>query len=403
MCHEVSVPNGNIVTQDTTHIAVKLRNRLLSRIAALRMGTRNVSIEHLRKLVKNVQKSAHGLTQIDVFPSDRQNFHSFEKIVKDQVLDALKDHVNQSEGTIYYLKMCRCITSSYLDFKLTPTERILRIWRGIFFLRIWRQFIKSSPHYTLQENFITTNAYRCIEINARNLIFLVKKFRDENNPEQFLPTIFDSQTCEKIFRQFRSMGTTNFTKINFCLYELLHLIGRVEVMNDIAYVKLAQEKIFFPHKRDNKTMLHTLPSDTEIAETISRAKAKAILDAINFGMTDTTGIDDFGIDSNVNWGNCEEYINEDEDEEDIYEVVQEEMENELSDEPQIFDNSCAIAVENNIEHENSDDVLNENSPLVYVIDNNNQKRKIRKSTLVWMLTEPFEKLSKDRLRRVQVK
>lgn len=51
------------------------------------------------------------------------------------------------------------------------------------------------------------------------MLRLIKKFRNENRSELSLPTIFDSQANENIFRIFRSMGTTQFTKLNFSLYQ----------------------------------------------------------------------------------------------------------------------------------------------------------------------------------------
>lgn len=114
-----------------------------------------------------------------------------------------------------------------------------------FFLRIWRQFISTSSVFKLQDNFITSNSYTCIELNVHNPVLLIKQFRDQNNGELSLPPIFDSQTCEKAFRQFRSMGSMEFTKINFTLYDLLHMISRVEVQNEIAYLSSALKKFFF--------------------------------------------------------------------------------------------------------------------------------------------------------------
>lgn len=41
-----------------------------------------------------------------------------------------------------------------------------------------------------------------------------------------------------------SMGTINYTKINFTLLELIHLVGRVELMNDIMHFKLADSDVY---------------------------------------------------------------------------------------------------------------------------------------------------------------
>lgn len=236
MCHQiVHSPDGPIHIQDEIHIGTKLRNRLLNTSIKLMMGTKIATAEHLKSLIRNEQKSVHGLNFSDANPVDRQNFASLEKIMEERVTTALGNTVTGSEATIKYLKLCHDLTSSFLDHNLKPLDRIFREFRAVYFIRIWQNFIKTSNVYTLQKNFISQNAYVCIEINAQGLIDLVKRFRCANTPNLFIPTIFDSQTCEKSFRQLRSMGTVNFTRTNFSLYDLLFMIRRVEVQNEILY------------------------------------------------------------------------------------------------------------------------------------------------------------------------
>lgn len=138
----------------------------------------------------------------------------------------------------------------------------------------------------MSENFITSNAYVCIEINALYLVELIKIFRNKKIPELFIPTLFSSQPCEETFRQMRSMSTINYTKINFTLLELIHLIGRVKLQNDIIHSKLANVKVFFPRDRMNKARLNEfpLPSDVEIQNTIQLVKSEALHEAKKFGM-----------------------------------------------------------------------------------------------------------------------
>lgn len=349
------------------------------------MGTTKVSVNHLKLLVKNVQKSVHGLSQNDVSPSDRMNFQSFKKIVDKRVIQALQ-LIPNSEATVQYLIICKDLTSSYLEIDLTPSERLFRMWRSVFFLRIWRKFILSSKSYTLGNDFITTNAYTCAEINARSLIKLIKKFRDSDTPEQFLPILFDSQSCEEIFRHFRSMGTTQYTKINFSLYELLHMISRVEAQNEISYFKLKNTGVLFPHVRVGKTTIYPLPSDSEINDIIVRAKQDAVIQANKFGMMDTENIDNFEIVSNLVIDDNEEDFEFDENID--YEIMAHE------------NNECIERQEK--ENVSEGDNIDENSSVTVVYDEDGVKRIVRKSTLLWMLCEPSEKLSKDRLRRVQV-
>lgn len=118
------------------------------------------------------------------------------------------------------------------------------------------------------------------------MLNLIETFRQNDSPHFFLRPIFDSQTCEKTFRQLRSMGTVNFTKNNFSLYELIHMIGRIEVQNDIAYFKLSEQNISFPidHKRRQKTKLHPMPSQADVKHDLDEARQTAIADAISLGM-----------------------------------------------------------------------------------------------------------------------
>lgn len=79
------------------------------------------------------------------------------------------------------------------------------------------------------------------------------------------------------------LGTPQHTKIIFCLLELLHMIGRIEVQHEIAYARLNLEEIEIPNKRKGKMTIYRLPSDDEI--TILKAKQGAIQIAESFGMT----------------------------------------------------------------------------------------------------------------------
>lgn len=146
------------------------------------------------------------------------------------------------------------------------------------------KYIRST---NLNDSFITSNCYTCIEINAHNLIQLIRKLRHDKTPELFVPTLFNSQMNEETFRQVRSMGTVNYTKVNFSLLELLHLIGRIELQNNIVLFKLANSGVEFPRNNVDRTTYQNnfdLPSDEEMKETLKQACTNAINDAYRFGM-----------------------------------------------------------------------------------------------------------------------
>lgn len=276
--------------QDIVHITAKLRNRLLNSLIVLLIGNKIASISHLKMLINLLPKDTHGLVYSDICPDDRQNYESVKKIMHPNVRTALAQHVIDSEATIEYLQICSEISSSLYDEGLSPLERVFRLWRSTFFLRACRFHIIKTDNLTLENNFITWNAYSCIENNAQNLIIIIRKFRDNGLTEMFLPTLFNSQPCEENFRKMRSMGSMNYTRINFTMLELIHLVGRVELMNDIMFFKLADSDVYFPRNpttRKSKIKFE-LPTDDEIRTTVSTALNTAVLDATKFGMSVTS-------------------------------------------------------------------------------------------------------------------
>lgn len=243
-----------ISVQDLIHIGTKLRNRLLNSSIVLYLGTHIVSISHINQLIERCAKEIHGLVRSDVFPEDRQNYRSLEKMMEDRVLNALAEYVADSEATVEYLKICKMLTSSFLENNLMPIERIINIWYALYFLRIWRKWITTHNEYSLKENFISSNAFNCVEINAHALIEIIIKLRSTGQPNLFLPWMFSSQPCEHMFRSFRSMGTANFTKINFTLHELFQMVSRMEMIQKIIHSHIGLE---FPRQFQSETMTQT--------------------------------------------------------------------------------------------------------------------------------------------------
>lgn len=375
--------------QDIVHIGTKLRNRLLKPSICLIIGNKPVSVSHLKMLLNSVSKGVHGLTYSTICPDDRQNYGSLEKIMKPEVSGALTKHIIDSEATVEYVRICYEITSSIYEEKLAPLDRMFRLWRTTYFLRAWRlsiaQKVAAAGEFKISENFITQNSYACIELIARNFVIMTKKFRDENLKELFVPTVFNSQPCEETYRKLRSMGTINFTKINFTLLDLMHLIGRVELMNDIMYFKLADSEVHFPRNRINESNLNEfeLPSDDEIKICLDNALEKAIIDASKFGIiAKADGL-----------RKC------------MLKNVQIELESQNQFPHDNIDLGIAsssrkkktieCATLRNYFHESDASSL-ETSPFITIGD-----KTIRKSSFIGVLSDTKQKLSSDRLKRVQ--
>lgn len=104
------------------------------------------------------------------------------------------------------------------------------------FLRIWRKWLMMN-NKKIGEHFISSNCYTCIELNAHALINLIIHFRENPNltEDMFLPLLFSSQSCEKIFRATRSMTTTQSTVVNYSIKDILQRLDRIRSINNITH------------------------------------------------------------------------------------------------------------------------------------------------------------------------
>lgn len=434
--------------QDFVHILTKLRNRVLRPSAILPFGNGTVSKTFLKYLIDTVSKDKHGLTATDIDPKDRQNSKSASNICDVRTQSCLTKYVPASQSTVLYLKMMRAVTSSILDPNMEIRDRIFDMWYGVFILRLWRSWLlkfsaqkknvkkpakkramKTSrpdddfptPNYNLQENFISNNAYTCIEINAHSLIKLILKLRDMNRPDLFVPMLMGSQSCESTFRQLRSMTSTCSTVVNFTMQEMINRLKKVQLQSDI--VSSAPDNIKFPRIQEKKSKFvlpRELPTNEEIIVLLEKARVKAIEDVSSVGI-DVPNDQDFrcqikrmsemDVDSRESPLDVDDLIDLDDLYDDESEVDPQETEKELND---LFDNDIDTELTRNI-HELSSMpgeiilkdygdcgiALSENSPYTVLCDNLGNKKVVRKSTICWLLAKNKHSLSSDRLTRVK--
>lgn len=374
-----------ICVQDTIHIGTKMRNRLLNTSVSLKIGNKIASIAHIKMLLEH-PKEWHGLVITDINPEDRQNYKSLEKIMNSRVISALKYEIVDSEATMIYLTICDQITSSFLNTDLSPIDRVYKLWNAVYFLRCWRKSIVLDKNLTTTENFITNNAYICVEINAHALIYLIVKLRSSQTENMFLTHEFSSQPCESTFRQLRSMGTANYTKINFNLYELVHIIARLELINKIAY---SNEEIIFPRVQSKNQLSveqkSILPTDQQIADTMNNALQDALQTIAQFGIN-LTESDVISVHDKL----LTDKINENLDD---YSALHSSSESDLSD--------LATSLETILQADTEANVEINAGTFVDVIDSDGSTKKIKKSTFIWMHSKSNEKLSSDRSQRVR--
>lgn len=381
--------------QDSTHLGTKLRNLLLSTIYIARQlpfGNHFIRLSHLYELIAKLPKDKHQLTASTLSPVDRQNFKSVRRICDTNVTTLLRDHIKHSEGTVQYLQMIRDILDSLMDPKLSPLQRIRKIWYPLFLIRIWRKFIKSSKKYTCKDNFMSSNCYSCVELNAQAIVKCVLYLKQINKSEYFMPWLFDSQPCESIFRQFRSFTTTYSTVINAALKESINRISKIQFQNDIEYVTSSdfiypRTKPAFPPQNQ-----FTLPTHEQIFNEIEFCHKLAIVTATKHGLIKkmekisvySSDIQPFKPKSKTklrapNIAQQQAKIN-------LYEFKKKDLKN--------------IQLKNYARNILPDKITN-TSPYVVIKTNTIKQLVVKKTSLCWLLGKESIKMSNDRLVRVQ--
>lgn len=408
-------------SQDATHIGGKARNRALKVSRITPIGSKLVSTTHLNYLIEHISKDKHLLTPHDVQPKDRQNFHSVEKICAPIVLSCLDKYVPDSEATAMFLKALNFAIYSYLDKKMTPADRVYKIWYAIFFFRVWRSWLIKSK-YTLKESFISLNCYTCIELNGHTLVKqLLKTHADASyvfNPKQQ-----GSQQCESMFRQVRSFSSTYSTVVNCSMLDIVNRIKKIQLQSDI--MAALSDIIKFPRLEKKEQIAaasksvdeFTPPSKDSIISWIEKAKSDLTKDMIVFGIDAIKLKLDFKC--QIKPTDFEKEFECDDDDDELNDDEWDDNEiPEDEDDDFLNDMNPAEAIEFQKDLHKLSGVTGELSLPSYshrgvevdpkgiyavVLDSKGEPDVVLKSAICWMLSRNKIKSSSDRLQRVQEK
>ncbi|KAK3909545.1 Ras-related protein R-Ras [Frankliniella fusca] len=351
-------------------------------------------------------KVEHGLTFSDLDKDDKMDFNSSVKICSIRVAEVMEIHVPGSEGTQAYLMVMRFIMESCLDENLSASEKVYKIWYALFFLRYWKAWLLNHSNYSVSENFVTYNAYMCVEIIAHALIILIVKFRNENRPGDALFELFNSQHCESFLRYARSMTTTLSTVINFSMHEFLHKVRRIDILQNI--ISKLRGNLTFP--RDKRKYLcgllqaeklssSYLPNNDEIQDIVMQAQSDVMRDlrklgvkceAISLAKVKASVLNSRNIQAPEVDDAPSNYISE------------------FNEDDIPLDLLSAFPTEDDVPNLNMSEVdttptLPANSPFVYVPNASNNLVMMKKSTFCWSLSMEGTALCKERLLRVRGK
>lgn len=282
-------PYPPFYTQDYYHILTKLRNLFLKSIEDAKnfqFGNFFVQQQHLEELLKICDKDKHGLTPSCLNPLDRQNVESAKRICDQQVINLLKRKVSGSEGTVQFLQIMSDVYLPFDDEKLELLDRVRKLWRSLFLVRIWRKFVLDSPGLTLKKNFMSSNCFYCIEQNAHSFVFILRYLRDEQLTHLFSPSMYSSQPCESFYRLLRSLTTISSTVVNFDTKGILDRTSRIHLLNQISNDK--DSGFIYPKALNSFNFpipnSESFPNDSEIINTIKQCKEEALILAIKIGL-----------------------------------------------------------------------------------------------------------------------
>jgi len=188
--------------QDSVHIGTKCKTLFLNRGRSLIMGNFCASPTFVQDVINNVSKIHHGLTQSDMDPKDKMNFQAVLKLIDERVLVQLRK-IPGADATEMFLCLIGDVLDAFLQPHMPPLERISKMWRVTFFLRLWRQWLVEEGH-ELERCFITHQTYLCIELNANAIVQAVVTMR--SCPCRLIPHLFSSQGCSLINFNLRYCG-----------------------------------------------------------------------------------------------------------------------------------------------------------------------------------------------------
>ena len=418
-----------LTTQDTVHIGAKLKTRLLKPSIVLPIGNFLVSCGHIHSLIKTVSKDKHQLTPSDLFSKDKMNLKSVPKICDPIIARLLFENVPGSEGTAAYLKVMYFIIQSYLSVALIMTDRIYYLWYAVFFLRYWRAWIVENK-FSVTSNFITTNTYLCVELNAHCLLNAIFQCIKTKSCSTFLPWQFGSQQCESFFRNLRSMTSTYSTVVNCSLLEAIYRIKRLQFLADISVMDFGQkgQTFFFPRTRHLNTSYEcqdtnlssptplldsncSIPSLEQVQREILKAKNDAYNHICSLGAAvayeSENSVEICNIDLTSDY--CTEHDADDSvstviETDDLPSDLPNTWDSDiLNDSVDTADQKILLSLKGPLQlpNCNTEKVENEKSPFTVVKDSLQNEYVVRKTSLCWFLSSNNSRLSTDRLERVK--
>jgi hypothetical protein len=198
----INMDGDTLTLQDSPHKVNNLKNMFMDLASNLRMGIHQITVNHLKQLVKECDKNIHLLNRYELDNVDRMNYSIVDKIATENIEFLLQLHVTESRATVVFLRMMRYILEAYTKENLTALERLYKSFYVLFVMRIWKFWCLSSENGSV-DNFISQECFVALELNTWGLLKYLLLCRDKYGDSAFKIAKNTSQYCEEYFRELR--------------------------------------------------------------------------------------------------------------------------------------------------------------------------------------------------------
>ena len=315
-------------------------------------------------------------------------------------------------------------------------------WCVVFVCRLWWCWLEktskssktTSERKTINKYFITRPAYISAELNAHNLLYLVLLVKQKHLPKQVMLNIhlFNSQACESLFRDARSLSSTFSTRVNFTVKNFIRRSQKLSILNQIKYNQ-SEKDLSFPihhkHKREHSFAssyqldeIDTLDIEQLISNAYDQAlhivKHSKMLDVLKqYNINSLNGVSEFIFNIlnknsrmiNYSWrteNNTIEEFGLDEENEDNNNDEQDQSIDETSFDLQNEDvNDDEVIINSTKSSFNGIRIVDQINPILrqsyFKVKINENIKYLHKQSACWLLSNEITKLSSDRLSRVK--
>jgi hypothetical protein len=234
----------------------------------------------------------------------------------------------------------------------------------------------------------------------------------------FVPWLWSSQPCEKLFRSTRSMTTTYSTVVNYSILDIIHRLNRIQVLQNIT-VDL-QDKIHFPREKSSRlgsSAINGNPnfenlSDHELDDVVGKSFREASALANSLGMTTPLDMNEYPsifplndvqieseedtfLDENIIYGDNDDLIQDDT----FLNTDSSEAESDMT----AISEKLISGGELNLKDfsNKTDSFQNEKGQFLKIRTPSGAALTIKKKSLVWFLSDKRYRISADRILRVR--